>query len=77
MKANDHPLVRDIRRLLDKHKLDGAILIAIQSDGYPISVSAGADVAKCNALGDVLQSDHVDHLFNEMDEKLMGVKGKT
>ncbi|MEM7746610.1 MAG: hypothetical protein AAF346_00045 [Pseudomonadota bacterium] len=70
-KANNHPIVRDLRQLLDKHKIDGAVLVGVFSNGHPFSASAGRDVEKCNALGPVLQSEYVDIVKFEVDQILM------
>ncbi len=71
MKANRHPLVRDIRRILDKYGLHGAVLVGITKHG-PLAVSAGADIAKCDALGPVLEGDGVSILQYEIDVALVG-----
>lgn len=72
MKANNHPLVRDLRRILDKHGLHGAILVAITKEGHPISASAGSDVRKCDAIGAVLaENEHISILQFDMDMALV------
>ena len=74
MKANNHPLVRDLRRMLDKHGLEAAILIAITKERWPVAASAGTTVEKCNAIGTILESDHVDILKFDMDEALTNLE---
>ena len=74
MKANNHLLVRDLRRLLDKHKMHGAVLVGVTSSGHAISASAGSDVAKCDAVGPVLDSDAVAMLHYEIDFALVSLE---
>jgi hypothetical protein len=74
MKENNHPLVKDLRRLLDRHGLDAAVLVAVKADGHSIAASAGADVAKCNAVGPILQHDEIEMLQYEIDAALMSLK---
>lgn len=71
MKANNHPIVRDVRRMLDRHGLHGAVLVGVTKDGRPLAVSAGSDVAKCDALGPVLEGDGVSILKYEIDHALV------
>jgi hypothetical protein len=71
MKANNHPIVKDLRRMLDKHGLDGVILLGITDKGYQMAASAGSDVKKCNALGPLLSCAEADMLKYEMDVALI------
>lgn len=71
IKANSHPLVRDLRRMLDKHGLHGAVLVGVTAQGRPVAVSAGSDVRKCDAVGPVLDGDAVSMLLYEIDYALV------
>ncbi len=65
-KANNHPLVKDLRRILDKHNLAGAVLVVIDDEGSTQAVSAGRTVPLCNAMGPVLDEPEVELLELEM-----------
>lgn len=71
MKANNDPLVKDLRRILNKHNLAGAVLLGITDKGYQLRASAGQDVAKCNALGPLLDSDEASALNYDIDVAIM------
>ena len=66
VKSNNHPLVKDLRRLLDRHGFKGCVLLALDDNFDPVSASAGHDVATCDALGPVLDDVSIDLLFIEM-----------
>jgi len=74
MKANNHPLVKDLRRVLDKHGLKGAVLVGITDTGHILSASAGKTVKLCNALGPVLKDDAIAELAFEMDMRMMATE---
>ena len=73
-KANRNPVVRDLRRMLDAHGLKGAVLVAITSDGRRMLASAGNTVARCDALGPVLELEVADWLAVEIDMALTDVE---
>ena len=74
IKANHHPLVRDLRKILDRHGLAGAVLMGITPDGETTAVSAGHDVKTCNALGPILDEPEIDLIFIEMIGALRAAK---
>ena len=74
MKANNHPLVKDLRRILDKHGMKGAVLVGITDTGHILSASAGKTVKLCNALGPVLKEPEIETLAVEMDMRIMATE---
>ena len=74
-KANNHPAIKDLRSYLDKHKLRGAVLVAVTDDGQAFVASAGKTVKSCNALGPLLNSRGADELLYDIDQALEGVRG--
>ena len=70
MKANNHPAIKDLRAYLDKHKLRGAVLVAVAESGEEFIASAGKTVKSCNALGKVLHSSGANLLWDQIDEAL-------
>jgi hypothetical protein len=74
MKANNHPLVKDLRRILDKHGLKGAVLVSITDAGRIQAASAGKTVKLCNALGPVLKEPEINALAFEMDMRMMATE---
>jgi len=74
VKANNHPLVKDLRRILDKHGLKGAVLVSITDAGRIQVASAGKTVKLCNALGPALKDDAIAELAVEMDMRMMATE---
>lgn len=71
MKANNHPIVKDLRRMLDIHKMKGAVLVMISEDGRFAAVSAGKTRALCDAIGPVLKEPEISHLAYEIDSRII------
>ncbi len=65
-KANNHPLIRDLRQLIKKHNLSGVVMLGLDREFETIAASAGHDVKTCNALGPILSDPNVDLLFIEI-----------
>lgn len=75
MKANNHPLVKDLRKILDKHGLQGAVLLSITDNGQALTASAGKTVKACDALAPLIKDGTVaDELLFEMDFALQASK---
>lgn len=58
-KDNHHPLVKELRGILKRRGLSGALLVAITPDGDVESVTAGSTVGLCNAFGPVLDEREI------------------
>jgi len=70
-KASNHPIVRDLRRLLNRHRIRGAVLLGVTTDGRQVIVSAGMDVTKWDALDPILDSDLAAALDCDVDAALI------
>ena len=65
-KANNHPLVKDLRHLIKRHGMKGVVVLGITDDDATIAASAGRSVKLCDALGPVLDQEEIHLLFIEM-----------
>lgn len=70
MKANNNPIVRVMRRILDQHGWDGGVAVFVSKDGKFCVYSAGKTVKSCDAIGKRLKRDEFNAVAEIIDEAL-------
>lgn len=74
MKANNNPIVRVMRRILDQHGWEGGVAVFVSKDGKIGIYSAGKTVNSCDAIGKRLKRKEFEAVAGIIDEALYEAK---